>query len=82
MLINVVRFQVLSEANMSSGKLRRVVSKKLTDVLEVLTASIIIVVMMEAVSTSETSVSFYKTTRRNIPKDSHHRPDDGDSKHL
>jgi hypothetical protein len=27
--------------------------------------------MMEAVSTSETSVSFYETTRRNIPEDSH-----------
>jgi hypothetical protein len=25
--------------------------------------------MMEAVSTSETSVSFYETTRRNIPED-------------
>jgi hypothetical protein len=27
--------------------------------------------MMEAVSTSETSVSFYETTRHNIPEDSH-----------
>jgi hypothetical protein len=27
--------------------------------------------MMEAVSTSETSVNFYETTRRNIPEDSH-----------
>jgi hypothetical protein len=26
--------------------------------------------MMEAVSVSETSVSFYETTRRNIPEDS------------
>jgi hypothetical protein len=26
--------------------------------------------MMEAVSTSETSVNFYQTTRRNIPEDS------------
>jgi hypothetical protein len=26
---------------------------------------------MEAVSTSETSVNFYKTTRRNNPEDSH-----------
>jgi hypothetical protein len=29
------------------------------------------VVMMEAVNTSETSVNFYETTRRNIPEDSH-----------
>jgi glycyl-tRNA synthetase alpha subunit len=27
--------------------------------------------MMEAVSTSETSVNFYQTTRGNIPEDSH-----------
>jgi hypothetical protein len=27
--------------------------------------------MMEAASTSETSVNFYKTTLRNIPEDSH-----------
>jgi hypothetical protein len=27
--------------------------------------------MVEAVSTSATSVSFYRTTRRNIPEDSH-----------
>jgi hypothetical protein len=27
--------------------------------------------MMEAGSTSETSVNFYQTTRRNIPEDSH-----------
>jgi hypothetical protein len=45
----------------------------LTDVSEVLTTSIIrsIVLMMEAVSTSESSVSIYQTTRRNIPEDSH-----------
>jgi hypothetical protein len=28
-----------------------------------------IVLMMEAISTSETTVNFYETTRRNIPKD-------------
>jgi hypothetical protein len=27
--------------------------------------------MMDAAITSETSVSFYQTTRRNIPEDSH-----------
>jgi hypothetical protein len=27
--------------------------------------------MMEAVSTSETSVNFYQTARRNIPEDGH-----------
>jgi hypothetical protein len=30
------------------------------------------VLMMEAVSTSEKSVNFYKTTRRNIPEGCHH----------
>jgi hypothetical protein len=39
----------------------------LTDVSEVLTASMI-ALMMEAESTSESSVNFYKTTRRNIPE--------------
>jgi hypothetical protein len=34
----------------------------LADVSEVLTASIIEALMMEAVSTSETTVNFYKTT--------------------
>jgi hypothetical protein len=31
--------------------------------------SVIITLMMEAISTSETSVSFYQTMRRNIPED-------------
>jgi hypothetical protein len=31
----------------------------------------LIALMMEAVSTSETSVNFYQTTRRNNPEDSH-----------
>jgi hypothetical protein len=31
----------------------------------------IIALMMEAASTSETPVNFYKTTRRNIPEDGH-----------
>jgi hypothetical protein len=30
--------------------------------------------MMEAVNTSETSVYFYKTARRNIPEDSYLQP--------
>jgi hypothetical protein len=39
----------------------------------VVTATIIraIALMMEAASTSETSVNFYQTTRRNNPEDSH-----------
>jgi hypothetical protein len=44
--------------------------EKFTDVSEVLVASIIRA-MMEAASTSETSVNFYQTTRRNNPEDSH-----------
>jgi hypothetical protein len=52
--------------------MRRVVSQKLTDVSEVLTASIIgemIALIMKAVSSSETSVNFNQTTRRNIPEE-------------
>jgi hypothetical protein len=41
------------------------------NVPEVLAASIIKAMMMEATSTSETSVSFYQTAWHNIPKDSH-----------
>jgi hypothetical protein len=43
------------------------------DVSEVLPACIIraIALMIEAVSTYETSVNFFQTTRRNIPEDSH-----------
>jgi hypothetical protein len=47
---------------------RSVVCEILTDVSEELRA---IALMMEAVSSSETSVNFYQTTRRNIPEDSH-----------
>jgi hypothetical protein len=42
-----------------------------TEVSDVLAASIIIARMMEAASTSEMSVNFYQTTRRNSPEDSH-----------
>jgi hypothetical protein len=40
-----------------------------SDISEVLSASIIRA--MEAASTSETSVNFYQTIRRNNPEDSH-----------
>jgi hypothetical protein len=52
----------------------RAVWHKFTDVLEVPAASIIrglIAPMMEAASTSETSVNVYQTTRRNNPDDNH-----------
>jgi hypothetical protein len=38
---------------------------------KVLTASIIIAMMMKAVSTSEMLVNFYETTRHNIPEGCH-----------
>jgi hypothetical protein len=50
--------------------LRRVVSQKFTDVPEVLTASTI-AATTEAVTTSETLVNSYESTRLNIPEDSH-----------
>jgi hypothetical protein len=52
--------------------LRRVVCQKITDVSKVLAAArgLLIALMMEAASTSETSVNFYQTTRLNIPEDS------------
>jgi hypothetical protein len=47
-----------------------VVWQTLTDVSEVLTASII-ALMMEAANTSGTSVNFYRTTWRNLSEESH-----------
>jgi hypothetical protein len=44
-----------------------------TNVSEVLAASIIRAMMMEAARTSETSVNFYQATRRYNPEDSHLR---------
>jgi hypothetical protein len=59
--------------NDSSGMLRRVAWYKLADVAEVLTAFIMRVIALtkEAKSTSETSVNFYQTTRRNLPEGNH-----------
>jgi hypothetical protein len=48
----------------------RVIWQKLTDVSEVLTASIIRAIgvgLLEVGSTFEMSIGFYETTRRNIP---------------
>jgi hypothetical protein len=39
--------------------------------LEEVYRRLLIDMMMEAASTSETSVNFYQTTRRNIPEDNH-----------
>jgi hypothetical protein len=55
---------------LSSGLLRRVVWWKFTDVSEVLAASVIQHSPVDK-GTSETSVNFYQTTRRNNPEDSH-----------
>jgi hypothetical protein len=51
--------------------LHRVVWEKLTDVSEVLPASIIVALMMEAVSTSATSLNLFQAALRDIPEDSH-----------
>jgi hypothetical protein len=59
---------ILELLSYSSAMLRRVVSNKLADVLEVL-----IDLLMEAVSTKEISVYFNETTRRSIPENSHLR---------
>jgi hypothetical protein len=52
--------------------LRRVVWQTFTNVPEVLAASIIRAIALKAAtSTSEMSVTFYQTTRRNNSEDSH-----------
>jgi hypothetical protein len=56
----VLRLQVLTAASM-----------KVTVFWDIAPYSLMIALMMEAVSTSETSVNLYQTARRNIPEDSH-----------
>jgi mannose/fructose-specific phosphotransferase system component IIA len=51
--------------------LRRATWQNYNDVSEELVAAINITLIMDAVSTSKTSVNFYQTTRRNIAEDSH-----------
>jgi hypothetical protein len=54
---------------MSSGLLPRVCNLvKFTDVSEILSASVVIVLMMEAASTSETSVNFTRLHGATIQK--------------
>jgi hypothetical protein len=56
----------------SFGMLRRVVWCKMTNVLEVFSASIIranIALIMEAVCTCETWISLHQTIQRDIPED-------------
>jgi hypothetical protein len=63
---------VLSELTVSYSKMTVFWDvAPLTDVPEVLTTSIVIALMMEAVSTSKTSVNFYETTWRKMPEESH-----------
>jgi hypothetical protein len=56
-------------AVLSSGMLRRVVWQKLTDISEDFRGAI---TLMDTVSTSETLVTLYQTTRHNIPQDNLH----------
>jgi hypothetical protein len=67
-----VTFLVLTAASMKmtvTAMLHREESYKFIDVSEVLTVSIIMAKMVAAVSTSETWVNFYRSTRCNIPED-------------
>jgi hypothetical protein len=68
-ILYCLRFHVLTAASMKMTVFWDAARSSL--VSEVLTASIIRTLMMEAVSTSEASVSFYETARRNIPEYSH-----------
>jgi hypothetical protein len=55
---HLVRFQVITAASMKA-------------VFWVVAPCSLVALMMEAASTSEKSVNFYQTTRRNNPEDSH-----------
>jgi hypothetical protein len=66
-----VRFQVLTAANIEANLRHCAVHSRrnISEVLYVFTT--LIALTMEAVSTSETSVSSCETTQRNGPEDSH-----------
>jgi hypothetical protein len=51
--------------------LNHIVWQQFTDVSDILAASIIIALMIEAASTSEMSVNFYHTIQCYNPEDSH-----------
>jgi hypothetical protein len=61
-----MRFQVLTAASMKMVVFWVVASCGLLEV-----TSIIRALMMDAAITTETSLNFYQTPRRNIPEDSH-----------
>jgi hypothetical protein len=76
MKIGLVRFQALMAANMKKTVFLDVppCSLEETDLRtfqNCLLLPSLIALMMEAISTSETSINFYETTRRNIPEDGH-----------
>jgi hypothetical protein len=64
-LTNIVGFEVLTAANVKMAVFWVAVPCSLVDGLAM------IVLMMEAASTSQTSVNLYHTTRRYKPEDSH-----------
>jgi hypothetical protein len=67
-----VWFQVLTVASMKITVFWDVVPCSVVDVYWRITGQwVLIALMLDAASTSETSVNFYQTTRRNIPEDSH-----------
>jgi hypothetical protein len=69
-MMNLVRLQVPMAASMKLTVFWAVVPCSLVSIIRV-----IIALMMEAVSTSETLVNLYQTTWHNIPEDSHLKDD-------
>jgi hypothetical protein len=70
--ITQVRFRVLTAASMKMTVFWDVATCSLVEVYRRFRGAYCdIALMMEAESTSETSVNFYQTTRRNNPEDSH-----------
>jgi hypothetical protein len=67
-----VGFQVLAAASMKMTIFWNIMPCSLIEIYRRFKdACLLIALMMEAASTSETLVNFYQTTRRNIPEDSH-----------
>jgi hypothetical protein len=68
-----LRSEILTAASLKNAVFWVVSPCSLVEIDVSVPASIIIALMMEAASTSETSVNVYQTTRRDNPQDSHLR---------
>jgi hypothetical protein len=66
-----MRFQIITAASMKMTVFWDIAACSLVEIDRRFRGDFCLGLMMDAVSTSEKSVNFYETARRNIPEDSH-----------